>query len=169
MKKAEFIARRGEEAYAKMLAQGRAWKEGHPEEMKESWRKWGDAHREALQKYRDAHQEEIKAYGREQCQKGGKRYNKYLIYKQTGLQGARNIVRNKHSRRWRKYKTIVAPDSQLHHEWVSETSDYRGLAIVEADQHMHGFIDVIEVLEGKITLLSEKDVRTEPRFNGNYN
>ena len=64
-----------------------------------------------------------------------------------------------HGNLWRKYKNIIAPESQIHHEWIPGTANYRGVALVEADQHMHGIVDVIEILEGKITLLTEDKVK----------
>ena len=64
------------------------------------------------------------------------------------------MIRSKHSRRWRKFKTLIAPGSELHHEWIPETAEYRGVALVEADQHRRGIIDVIQILEGEITLFS---------------
>ena len=132
MKKKEHIARYGEEAYAKMLAQDRAWQKAHPEE--------------------------IAALCREQSNKGGKRYKKRLIYDHTGLRGERMKLRYKHGNLWRPYKNIIAPLSQIHHEWIPGTAEYTGVALVEADQHMHGFIDVIEILKGTITLLSEEEI-----------
>lgn len=76
-----------------------------------------------------------------------------------GNQGERNKIRMKHANQYRPFKQIIAPDSQIHHEWIPETAEFRGVALVEKDQHMHGFIDVIKILEGKITLLSEKEIK----------
>jgi hypothetical protein len=39
------------------------------------------------------------------------------------------------------------------------TAEHRGVALVEADQHMRGFVDVIEILEGEIRLPTEAEVR----------
>jgi hypothetical protein len=135
MKKLECIKKYGEEAYIKRLAQARTWKENNPEKS--------EAHR------------------RERCRKGGKYYERKLEYATTGLSGNRNIVRATHSRYWRKYKRIVARGSQLHHQWIPGTSNYTGLAIVETDQHIHGFIDVIQILEGEISLFTEKEIREQ--------
>jgi hypothetical protein len=134
MNKEEFVARYGEEAYAKGLSRNRTWRVAHPEE------------RAASHAVSNA----------EEFRKGGKYYNKTLVYNHTGLRGERNIVRHKHGDLWRKYKNIIASDSQLQHEWFPQTADYRGVALVEKDQHMHGFIDVIRVLKGQITLFTEK-------------
>ena len=79
----------------------------------------------------------------------------------SGIPHAKNLIRKKHLKKWAPYKKIIAPASQLHHEWIPETADYRGMALVEKDQHLHGFIDVIQVLEGEITLLTESEIRRE--------
>ena len=76
------------------------------------------------------------------------------------------LIRNKHWRRWISYKRIIAPDSQIHHEWISEMADFRGVALVETDQHAHGFVDVIQILEGQITLLTEAEIRGVIERNG---
>ena len=100
------------------------------------------------------------ARNRETSRKGGKYYEKKLEYNRTGIQGRRKVVRVTHGHLYRPYKQIIAPDSQIHHEWIPETANYRGVALVEKDQHMHGFIDVIQILEGEITLLTEDEVKT---------
>jgi hypothetical protein len=130
MNKEEFIKRYGGEAYEKVLEQNRQWAEANPEK--------------------------IKAKDHERNRKGGKYYDKKRAYLKMGVPGERNIVRTIHARRWRKYKRIIAPDSQIHHEWLSGTSRYRGIALVERDAHQHGIIDVIEILEGAITVLLEE-------------
>jgi hypothetical protein len=81
-----------------------------------------------------------------------------MQYRQAGIQGEREKTRCKHGNAWRPYKRIVAPDSQLHHQWRPMTAEWDGLALVEKHQHIHGFIDVIDILEGKITLLTEKEI-----------
>jgi hypothetical protein len=81
----------------------------------------------------------------------------------TGLQGARNKIRLKHRNQYRPYKQIIAPDSQIHHEWIPKTAEYRGLALVEANAHQYGIVDVIQILDGKITLLTEEQVRKARR------
>lgn len=130
MKKSEFIARYGEAAYAKLLARDVIWYKQHPEERV--------------------------AARREYTNKGGQYYERNLVYRRTCLQGKRNKVRANHAKQWRKYKNIIAPDAQIHHEWIPGTAGYRGVALVEADQHMHGIVDVIEILDGEITLLTEE-------------
>jgi hypothetical protein len=50
---------------------------------------------------------------------------------------------------------------ELHHQWIPETADYTGLALVEAKPHKHGIIDVIQILEGAITVFSEKELREQ--------
>lgn len=89
--------------------------------------------------------------------KGGDNYPKLMLYHMTGLPYARRLIRNKHGLKWRLFKQIIAPESQIHHEWIPRTADYRGTALVETNQHQHGIIDVIQILEGKITLLTEDE------------
>ena len=132
MNKEAFIAQYGEGAYMKMLARSNAWNKAHPEIML----------------MRD----------REQHRKGSKYYAKKLLYNRTGLRGERKRVRSMHASKWRKYKSIIAPGSQIHHEWIPETAKYRGVALVEKDQHMHGFIDVIKIFEGEIHMLTENEI-----------
>ena len=133
MNKEEFIARRGEAAYEKKLEQN---------------------HQRALD-----NPDRVREYHEEHGRKGGKYYLKWRKYQITGLRSARNVIRTMHRRHWRNYKTIIAPDSQIHHEWVPGTSNYNGVALVEKDQHRHGIIDVIQILDGDITLLTEKEIR----------
>ena len=178
MKKVDFIARYGEEAWQKVLEQQRVYREEHKEQVNAYNRKYREEHREELiaadkrryeehrderkvtdRKYREEHPKEVNASNREISCKGGKYYDKHLIYEHTGLRGERNKIRMKHADKYRQYKMIIAPDSQLHHEWIPATAEYRGVALVEADQHMHGFVYVIEILDGKITLLTEEEVK----------
>jgi hypothetical protein len=148
MKKEEHITRYGKAVYVKQLAWSAAWRKAHPREKSALDAAWNKAH-----------PEEKAAQNRELSNKGGKRYDKMLEYNRTGLRGERNKVRSKHGNKWRPYKNIIAPWSQIHHEWIPGTAKYRGVALVEADQHMHGIVDVIEILEGKIRLLTEEEVR----------
>ena len=148
MKKEEFIKRYGEAAYEKMLLQSKAWRQRYSEEMLARTRAWNNAN-----------SEKVKDHSHEQHRKGGKGYEKSLKYNHTGLQGERNKIRCMHAKDWRGFKHTIAPDSQIHHEWIPETAKYRGIALVETDQHMHGFIKVIQILKGKITLLTEDEVK----------
>ena len=165
MNKEDYIAKYGEAAYAKMQAQRDAWAKAHPEEIAASQKTWADVHpdevRAQSKAWREAHPEEAKATHAEQSHKGGKHYERYLQYNRTGLRGERNSIRNKHSNKYRQYKRIIdlSGVSQIHHEWIPGTAEYTGVALVEADQHMYGFVDVIEILEGKITLLTEAEVK----------
>jgi hypothetical protein len=145
MKKEDFIAKYGEEKYKKRVEQSREYYKEHREELKPR-----------KKKYREEHLGQTAAYNRETNRKGGKRYDKTLEYDRTGLRGERNAIRNKHQKQYRLYKNIIAPDSQLHHEWIVDTAEYRGVALVEATPHQYGIIDVIQILDGKITLLTEK-------------
>jgi hypothetical protein len=163
MNKKERIKRYGEEAYEKILEQRRIYHKEHKEEENARNKKYNEEHPEQViarvKKWQEEHPEVVKANDQEATRKGGKRYDQKLEYKRTGIPGEKNVIRSKHARDYKPYKDIVAPDSQLHHEWVPDTSEYRGVALVEADQHMHGFVDVIEILDGKITLLTEEEVR----------
>ena len=148
MKKDKFIERYGRAAWERHLEQNRQWKEANPEKMAEYKRRWAEAN-----------PGQVKEHAHNQSRKGGSGYEKALKYGHTGLQGERHKIRNKHGHMWRQYKNIVAPDSQIHHSWHPGTSRYTGVALVEADQHRHGIIDVIQILEGKITLFTEKELR----------
>jgi hypothetical protein len=130
MGKEEFIKRYGEEAYEKKLEQNRQRTLNNPDIVRNQNRK--------------------------QCRKSGEFYLKTRKYQTTHLQGKRNKVRNNHRWMWGRYKKLIAPGSQIHHEWVTGTAEYKGVALVEKDPHIHGIIDVIQILEGKITLFSEK-------------
>ncbi len=152
MKKEEYIAKYGEAAYEKMLEQQRAYQEAYREEHPEE-------EKARSKEYREDHPEKVLATNHEIHRKGGKHYDKNLEYQQTGLQGEKNTIRNKHRREYKPYKDIIAAESQIHHEWVPDTAEYRGIALVEAEQHMHGFIEVIKILYGEITLLTEEQIR----------
>lgn len=146
-KKEDFIEKYGEEAWERRLQLARERNRKHPEKVAAN-----------NQRYRGNHPEKVKAFSQESGCKGGKYYDKKLEYKRTGLQRERNIIRNVHANQYRKYKKIIASKSQIHHEWIPRTSNYNGMALVETDQHQHGIIDVIQILEGDITLLTEADI-----------
>jgi hypothetical protein len=178
MKKEEIIRQYGEAAYERKLERDRARYKAHPEEAKARDKKYREEHPEMVKvrkkKYREAHKEEnnardkkyreehpekVKASNNEQNRKGSRRYDKKLEYNKKGIPGDKHKIRTKHANQYKPYKDIIAPDSQLHHEWIPKTSDYRGVALVEKEAHMHGFVDVIEILDGKITLLTEEEIR----------
>lgn len=148
MKKEECIARYGEAAWEKVLAQRRERYKANREEEKARVKKW-----------REEHPEKVAPNNHEQSRKGGKYYDKQLEYQHTGVQGEKNIIRMKHGRYYKPYKQIIAPDSQIHHEWIPDTSDYSGVALVEKEAHQYGIVDVIEILDGEIRLLTEEEVR----------
>lgn len=148
MKRKERIAKYGEDAYAKVLVQERKRYWENREKVLDSRREW-----------RDEYPEESSKGSRNQSRKGGKYYAHAQVYESTGLRAERRRIRGGHARKWRQFKNLIAPESQVHHEWIPDTSNYNGVALVEKNQHMHGYIDVIKVLEGKITLLSEKEIR----------
>ena len=148
MKKEEYIRRYGIKAYAKMQQQKREWEKKHPEKGREKSRLW-----------KQKNPEKVIATSQDRGRKGGKYYEHTMKYMMSGLPHERNLVRMHHRYLYRPYKQVIAPDSQIHHQWVPGTANYTGVALVEKDQHMHGFIDVIQILEGEITLLSEEDIR----------
>lgn len=152
--KEDFIAKYGESAYKKRLIRGREsskeWYKRNPEKAAKTQREW-----------RRRNPEEVRKKNREIHQKGGKYYESNRKYNQTGIPGARERIRE-HSRvKWRRYKHIIAPDSQLHHQWRPQSALYDGLALVEGNSHMYGFVDVIKILEGKITLFTEKEIKEQ--------
>lgn len=147
--KKEFIRRYGEKAWEKVCQKSREWSRDHPEKVKAKSAEWLRTHpEEHAQNNRDSHR------------KGGKYYEHHREYNSTGLQGKRNRIRRKHAKHYQQYKKIIAPDSVLHHEWIQETANFRGVALVEKGQHQYGVIDVIQILEGEITLMTEEGVRT---------
>jgi hypothetical protein len=141
MTKEEYTARYGERAYIKKLQRNRVavakWEKKNPEYV----------------------QRQSQKSSREQRRKDGKYYRKNREYQQTGTPWEKNKIRAKHGALWRRYKYIIAPESVLHHEWIVSTAKYRGVALVEKNQHQHGIINVIKVLDGEIRLLTEKEIR----------
>ena len=160
--KDDFIAKHGEEAYAERLEQRKEWGQNLPdgEAQRSRDRREADPEkcRENGKEWRRNHPEKAIEHGRQLSRKGGKFDEKKQKYKQTGIPGERERIRMRDRHKWRQYKKIIAPDSQLHHQWIPETAKYIGLALVEKDLHIYGFIDVIEILSGKITLFTEKEI-----------
>ena len=148
MNKEEFIKKYGEDAYEKHQEVGKQWKVANKKRERATEKQW-----------RLFHPEKVKHINKEISQKGGKYYEQHKQYKMAGLQHEKELVRGIHKRLHMPFKKIVAPKSQLHHEWISETANYRGVALVEADPHIHGYIDVIQILQGEITLLTEAEIR----------
>jgi hypothetical protein len=163
MKKEERIAKYGEAAYERYLAQRRARYKANKEEesarSKEYYEENLEQAKARVKRYSEEHPEKRIANHQEECRKGGKHYERHLEYQTTGIQGDKNKIRKKHVYKYKPYKMIIAPESQIHHEWIPKTAEYRGVALVEADQHMHGFVDVIEILAGRITLRTEEEVK----------
>ena len=160
MKKAEYIKKYGIVAYEKMLQQSREWNRINLEKTKPSKRKWAAKNPEIIktnhQIWSEANPDKVKLRHWETNRKGGKYYDKRYRYRMIGIPHERELVRGRHGYKYRPYKQIVAPDSQIHHEWVGNTANYRGVALVETDRHRHGFVDVIQILDGEITLLTER-------------
>ena len=144
-----FIAKYGEEMHERKLKRTSKWIKDNPEMYHECQRKWCQNN-----------SEKVIENNRAKNRKGGKYYEKMLKYARTGLQGERHRIRAKHGDKWRPYKAIIAPKSQIHHQWQKDSSGYDGVALVEADQHMHGFVNVIQILEGEITLFTEEEIRS---------
>ena len=176
MKKEEIIKRYGQAAYDMRVQQARDWKVQHPLYNKRYHAEYSELNKLTAKEWREANQEKVKAYGRgwrelnpdkviadnqEHNRKGGKFYEHQLEYNRTGLQGERNRIRGKHNRKYYSFKQIIAPGSEIQHEWLPGTANYRGVALVEKDQHRHGIIKVIQILEGKITLFTEKEIREQ--------
>lgn len=148
MKKEERIRRYGKAAYLKRLDWSRKRDEANPEKVREWNRKW-----------REANPDKVATLNHKHGRKGGKYYEKALKYQHTGLPRERNKIRCKHGHMWREYKNLIAPESQLHHQWHIGTSEYDGVALAEKDQHLHGIVNVIEILEGAITVFTEKELQ----------
>lgn len=148
MKKEKFVQKYGEAAYTRKQQQDKDWVARHRKERRVSQDKW-----------RKAHPEKVKAISHKGGRKGGKYYEQQCEYRSRGTPHERSKLRRKHGHKYHPYKQIIAPGSQIHHEWVPGTSKYRGIALVEKDQHQHGFIDVIQILEGEITLFTESHLK----------
>lgn len=147
MEKEERIERYGEAVYEAHLQQCRDWHAAHREECSTKSKIW-----------QEANPDKVKAFSHELNHKGGKRYAAKLRYMVTGIPGERHKIRKNHARMYHIIKQAT-PNSVFHHEWMPGTAKYRGLALVEKEAHQHGIIKVIKVLEGKITLLTEKEVK----------
>lgn len=148
LKKEVYIEKYGKEAYKRMRQQAR-----------ERRRIVSGAINARRRSQRRNHPEKVKVENRESSRKGGKYYEWRIKYNTTGIQHERKKVRGRHGNHYRPYKQIIAPDSQLHHEWVVNTANYRGVALVEKEPHRYGIINPIIILEGEITLLTEKEIR----------
>lgn len=136
MNKKEIIEGHGVAGYKKHLERNRQWCEAHPEK--------------------------VEGYRHDQSHKGGKRYEKALKDQQTGIPGEKNVIRSRDRNQYKPFKDIIAPESELHHNWDNDGSaGYSGVALVEKDAHRHGVINVIQILEGEITLFTEEEVRNQ--------
>lgn len=142
MKKKEFIKRYGQSKYEEMLKQRRGRTRNSYLGKQKEWR--------------DANPEVIKFHHAAANRKGGMHYEKRLRENREGLQGDRGRIRRIDGNRFRRYKPFFAKQSQLHHEWIPGTAKYRGIALVEQEQHMRSIIDVFMVLEGEITVFNEQ-------------
>ena len=147
MNKEERIKRYGKAAYEKLLQQNRDWHAQHRKEHNITSKRW----------YK-ANPEKAKANNQEVSRKGGERYEKALIYRRIGIPGEKARIRRRHRTAYQSFKRIIAPDSEIQHEWLPGTAKYRGVALVEAKPHRYGIIKVIKILEGEITLFTEKEI-----------
>ena len=148
MEKDACIRRFGKVTYEKRLRQSRDWKRKYSEEVNAKTKGW-----------RESNPEKVAALDHEKSRKGGKHYEHKIRYMMNGIPHEKDLVRFKHRHRYAPYKKIIAPETQIHHEWIPGTADFRGVALVEANSHQYGFIDVIQILEGEITLLTEEGIR----------
>lgn len=65
-------------------------------------------------------------------------------------QKERNKIRQAHYVKW------GSPDLDIHHERISDTANYHGVALVERAAHQHGIINIVILLEGVITEFTKK-------------
>jgi 3-hydroxymyristoyl/3-hydroxydecanoyl-(acyl carrier protein) dehydratase len=160
--KSDFIAKHGEEAYANRLRRRQLWGQKLPGGEARRSQDRRDADPEQSREYdrarRERNPEKVKAKGRKVSRSDGAYYKEHMQYRQTGIQGEREKIRCAHGYQWRPFKRIIAPESQIHHEWIPKTAEYRGVALVEKEAHQYGIVDVIEILDGKITLLTEEEI-----------
>ena len=158
MKKEEYIRRYGIVAYDKRLQQSRDWNKAHPEYEKKYHEEHKKERNTRSKQWSAEYPEQVKAHHQEANRKGGKRYEQKRAYMMQGLQHERILVRGKHGYLYKQYKKVIDPEglTQIHHEWLPETANYRGVALVEKEQHRYGVIDVIQILEGEITLFTER-------------
>lgn len=153
------------EVYEKKLERSRQWYLDNPERTLENNRNWRLKNPDRVRGFTrnwklrnpDKVREHTRKHQEDRFRKGGKLYLKTLNYEHTGLRAERSGIRAKHRSKWRAYKKIIAPESQIHHAWQPGTAKYDGVALVEKNAHQHGIIDVIEILDGKITILLEED------------
>ena len=161
--KDSYIAKHGEDAYTKRLEQRREWGKKLPGGEAQRSQERRDADPEQAREYdrawRERNPQKTIEKGKKVSQKGGAYYKNHMKYRQTGIQGEREKIRCKHGNQWRGYKRIVAPKSQVHHQWRKDSSEYDGIALVEAKAHRYGIIDVIQIIEGEITIFTEEELR----------
>ena len=157
LKKVIYIERYGEVAYAEHLQQCQRWAAQHRKKHNAAAKAWREANPNAGKEWCAANTGKVLANNQEGCRKGGKRYVAKLKYQTTGLQGERHRIRSKHAKLYHDIKQAT-PNSVFHHEWIPGTAKYRGVALVDKEAHQNGIIKVINVLEGKITLFTEKKI-----------
>lgn len=69
-------------------------------------------------------------------------------YSRSGLPqnivAARNTIRHVHRSKW------GVEGLDVHHDWVGDTAEYTGVALVEREEHQRGIINVVAILDGEI-------------------
>ena len=145
MKKDGRIKQWGAEAYKRELALSKIWKKKNPEKTKR--------------------------YAAERNRVGGKHYLEARRKNMEGLRHERAKRRSRDAKKYHLYKKVIDPTglTQVHHSWYSNSVECEGLALVEKDQHQHGYIKVIQILEGEITLFTEEFLRGGVKFNAKTN
>ena len=152
MKKVEVIERLGEEEWERRLKSSRRWRAENRDRAVDSTKQWRITNPEKVKKDNEVNNLETN-------RRGGKYYERHKQSQMVGIPHEKTLIRQKHQRRWTPLKRIIAPNSELHHQWQMGTANYDGVALVEKDQHRYGIIDVIQILEGEITLLTEEEIR----------
>ena len=152
MNKEEFIRKYGEEAYeakVRRRRESRKSRQGYKNELAGSAIWWSK------------NLEKIEEYAKGRNRPGGIYYDEILRKNKEGLRHERAKRRGRDGHKYREYKQIIDPEglSQVHHSWYRGSAECSGIALVEKSQHQHGYIDVIQILEGEITLFTEAEIR----------
>jgi hypothetical protein len=118
--------------------------------------------------YRAEHKAEILEYDREYHRRYRTKHphctRDYL--NQNKVARKRGNIRNIHGR-FKPYKwlknglKLQGFDPQIHHEWIPRTTEYTGIALVEAKDHMRNIIKPLIILEGEIVWTNETDERSK--------
>jgi hypothetical protein len=136
MKKEEFIRKKGTAAWEAQLAKSR----------RTQLRNRVNKAREAQEEFQKLHYSEQQEILRDMWKKREGHYSRSGL--PQNITAARNKIRQAHCAKW--------PSDVLdhHHEWIEDTAEYTGVALVEREAHRHGIINVVTLLEGVITNFS---------------